>query len=100
MAVSARPPSAARPEPLLRFFLIIWSGQMLSLVGSALVQFALIWWLTTKHNSARVLATAMMMEVLPRILVRPFAGALVDRWPRRTVLIVADTVTALALVWR
>jgi DHA3 family macrolide efflux protein-like MFS transporter len=99
MAVSAKPPGASRPEPLMRFFLVIWCGQTLSLVGSALVQFALIWWLTTTHNSARVLATAMMMEVVPRVLVSPFAGALVDRWPRRTVLIVADTVTALALVW-
>ena len=40
-----------------RFF-AIWTGQAFSLVGSALVQFALIWWLTERTGSAAVLAMA------------------------------------------
>ena len=43
-----------------RFF-TIWSGQALSLFGSALVQFALIWWLTQKSGSATVLAVATLV---------------------------------------
>jgi DHA3 family macrolide efflux protein-like MFS transporter len=67
-----------------------------SLLGSQLVQFALVWWLTTTTRSASVLALATMMAVLPQILLTPFAGALVDRWNRRTVMVVADAVVALA----
>jgi len=78
-----------------RFF-TIWSGQALSLVGSALVQFALVWWLTIKTGSATTLATASLVALLPQIVLGPFAGALVDRWNRRIIMIVADTLIALA----
>lgn len=79
----------------LRFF-SMWSGQAVSLVGSSLVQFALVWWLTKTTGSATVLATASLVAMLPRILLAPFAGALVDRWNRKTVMIVADSLIALA----
>ena len=78
-----------------RFF-TIWGGQALSLVGSALVQFALVWWLTVETGSATVLATASLVALLPQIFLAPFAGALVDRWQRRRVMIVADFSIALA----
>lgn len=77
-----------------RFF-TIWIGQAFSLFGSALVQFALIWWLTQKSGSATVLAIATLVGMLPQIVVGPFAGALVDRWNRRIIMIVADGTIAL-----
>jgi DHA3 family macrolide efflux protein-like MFS transporter len=77
-------------------FLVIWTGQAFSLVGSQLVQFALVWWLTKTTESATVLALATMMAILPQILLGPIAGALVDRWNRRRVLILADGGIALA----
>jgi DHA3 family macrolide efflux protein-like MFS transporter len=86
-------------------FFTIWIGQAFSLLGSALVGFALIWWMTDTTGSATVLATAAIFEFLPRVFVGPLAGTLVDRWNRRRVMLVADTVTALAtavliyLVW-
>ena len=76
-----------------RFF-AIWTGQALSLFGSALVQFALIWWLTQESGSATVLAIATLVGMLPQILVGPFAGALVDRWNRRIIMIAADATIA------
>ncbi len=79
-------------------FVIIWTGQALSLVGSSLVQFSLVWWLTEASGSATVLAMATMMEVLPRIFIGPFAGALVDRWNRRVVMLISDALIALALL--
>jgi MFS transporter, DHA3 family, macrolide efflux protein len=78
-----------------RFF-TIWTGQAFSLFGSALVQFALVWWLTRETGSATVLATATLVALLPQIVLGPFAGALVDRWNRRIIMIVADTSIALA----
>lgn len=62
------------------------------------MQFALVWWLTEQTGSATILALATMIALLPQVLLSPFAGALVDRWPRRRVMIVADSVIALATV--
>ena len=77
-----------------RRFFTIWTGQALSLFGSALVQFALIWWLTQKSGSATVLAIATLVGMLPQIVIGPFAGALVDRWNRRLIMIIADATIA------
>lgn len=77
-------------------FFTIWGGQAFSLVGSALVQFALVWWLTTSTGSATTLTTATLMALLPQIFLGPFAGALVDRWNRRLIMIIADSGIALA----
>jgi hypothetical protein len=62
--------------PWLPRFALIWAGQQFSLVGSALAQFALVWWLTQKTGSATVLATASMVAVLPAVFLGPFVGAL------------------------
>ena len=78
-----------------RFF-TIWSGQAFSLLGSQLVQFALIWYLTVRTESATVLATASLVGMLPNVLIGPFIGPLVDRWDRRRTLIVADSIIAAA----
>jgi MFS transporter, DHA3 family, macrolide efflux protein len=61
-----------------------------------LVQFSLVWWLTQTTGSATVLATATLAAVLPAVIVGPLSGALVDRWNRRMVMIVADSLIALA----
>ncbi len=80
-------------------FLIIWTGQAFSILGSRLVSFALIWWLTRETGSAVVLATATTMVYLPQIFLGPFVGALVDRWNRRLVIILSDTAVALATLF-
>lgn len=94
---------ALQDEPLLgkgwlRNYLPMGIGQIVSLVGSALVQFALVWYVTKQTGSAAVLATATTAALLPNILLGPFVGALVDRWNRKLVMIIADLVVALATV--
>ena len=69
---------------------------MLSIFGSALVQFTLVWWLTQETGSATVLATFTLVGLLPQIIVQPFAGAIVDRISRKKVIIMADALIALA----
>jgi DHA3 family macrolide efflux protein-like MFS transporter len=73
-----------------RTFFIIWSGQAFSLFGSELVQFALVWFLTRQTGSASVLAMASFVALLPKVLISPFIGALIDRWNRQRVMIFAD----------
>jgi DHA3 family macrolide efflux protein-like MFS transporter len=77
-----------------RFF-TIWTGQAFSLVGSALVDFALIWRMTETTGSAAVLATATLVSRLPSVVLGPVAGTLVDRWHRRWVVVIADGAIAL-----
>jgi len=91
--------SQSIPQNWTRRFFTIWTGQAFSLFGSALVQFALIWWLTQKSGSATVLAIATLVGMLPQILLGPFAGALVDRWNRRIIMMIADaTIAAFSLL--
>jgi DHA3 family macrolide efflux protein-like MFS transporter len=80
-------------------FFSIWTGQAFSLVGSRLVQFALVWWLTETTGSATVLAMATLVAILPGVILGPFAGTLVDRWNRRAVMIAADGFVALVTAW-
>ena len=99
-------PQADVPQPAeptfnkgwLRNYLPMGIGQIVSLVGSALVQFALVWYVTKETGSATVLATATTAAIVPNILLGPFVGALVDRWNRKLVMIIADLVVALATV--
>jgi DHA3 family macrolide efflux protein-like MFS transporter len=88
-----------KPQPKWQApFFTIWTGQAFSLLGSSLVQFALVWWLTQKTHSATVLATATLMALLPGAFISPVAGVLVDRWNRRRVMITADAITALTII--
>jgi len=80
-------------------FFTIWSGQTISWVGSAVAQFGLIWWITEKTGSATILALATLISMLPGVILGPVAGALIDRWNRRIVMLVADGVIALASLW-
>ncbi len=86
-------------RPWKSTFFTIWSGQALSILGSQLVQFAIIWHLTKTTNSATTLAIASMMGLLPQVLLSPFIGTWVDRGNRRLFLIAADlTVAAFTVV--
>jgi DHA3 family macrolide efflux protein-like MFS transporter len=49
-------------------FFAIWTGQVFSLVGSRLVQFSLVWWLTQTSGSATVLTTATLVAILPDVV--------------------------------
>ena len=76
----------------------IWGGQALSILGSQLVQFALVWYLTVQTGSATVLATASLVGTLPQVIVGPFVGTLVDRSNRRWTMLLADSVITLATI--
>jgi DHA3 family macrolide efflux protein-like MFS transporter len=88
-----------RPSGWKAVFLTIWTGQQLSWVGSAVSGFALVWWLTETTGSATVLAMGTLITLLPGVLLGPIAGALVDRWNRRMVMLVADSTIAIFSAW-
>jgi DHA3 family macrolide efflux protein-like MFS transporter len=82
----------------MRPFLVIFSGQAFSLFGTRLVQFALVWYLTSQTGSAQVLTTASIAAIIPQVVIAPFAGALVDRWNRRRVMMISDSLIAGAIL--
>lgn len=85
----------ALPENWQYRFFTIWIGQAFSMLGSHLVGFAVVWYLTEQTGSAIVLTVGSLMSILPAVFIAPIAGALVDRWNRKMVMVVFDSITAL-----
>ncbi len=76
--------------PKLINFILIWIGQVVSIFGSGLGSFALGVWVFQQTGSVTMFALISVSGVLPGIVISPFAGALVDRWSRRTVMLLSN----------
>jgi MFS family permease len=83
----------------MRTFLIIWLGQLISMIGSGLTGFALGVWIFDQTGQALPFALTALFSQLPRVALAPIAGALADRWNRRLVMILADSGAALATLF-
>ena len=79
----------------LRAFGLMWSGQLVSLVGSGLTRFALGVWVYQRTGSVTDFTLITLFAFLPGLLAAPFAGALVDRWDRRWTMFWSDLGPAL-----
>lgn len=74
----------------LRAYVIVWSGQFLSLLGSGLTGFALGVYVYRLTGSATTLGIVFALGLLPSILAAPFTGSLVDRWGTKRALLVSN----------
>jgi DHA3 family macrolide efflux protein-like MFS transporter len=77
-------------------FFTIWSGQAVSLITSAILQMAIVFYLTEKTGSAMVLSMASLVAFLPYAVFGPAIGVLVDRYDRKKIMIGADLIIAAA----
>ncbi|WP_406207783.1 amino acid adenylation domain-containing protein [Kitasatospora sp. NBC_01560] len=87
---TAGEPAEDGPQPSMRRFLAVAAGQLVSITGSALTEFALPVWILLETGSMARYALYAVIAMLPGILVGPLAGALVDRLDRRKVMLAGD----------
>jgi MFS transporter, DHA3 family, macrolide efflux protein len=71
-------------------FTIVWLGQLVSMLGSGMTGFAITIWAWQETGQATVLALVGLATFGPSVLLAPFAGALVDRFDRKLVMVLAD----------
>lgn len=82
----------------LKTFLILWSTQSLSQLGSAMTNFALTLWLYEQTGSALKTALLSICSYAPYVCMSIFAGALSDRWDKKKVMLICDTFAACCTV--
>ena len=79
-------------------FLIIWLGQFASLLGSEMTNFAITIWAWEVTGQATPLSLIMVVTQIPRLLISPFAGIWVDRFNRKYLMLLGDTIAGLSTV--
>lgn len=81
-----------------RDYLYFWTGQLVSIFGSSVSQFVIVWWITLETQSALYLSLSSFLGFVPTVILSPFAGVLADRWSRKALIAVTDLLQALATV--
>ncbi len=71
-------------------FLIIWLGQIISILASGMSNFALTIWLFQQTRSATAMGLMQVCYILPFLLISPIAGVMVDRYNRKLMMMVSD----------
>ena len=89
-------PTANRES--FRQYLSFLLGQQFSLLGSSVVQFVIIWWITIETGNPLYLSLAALVGFAPIVILAPFTGVLVDRLNRKTVIVLADSCQSLATI--
>lgn len=79
----------------LKNYILLWSSQSLSQLGSNMTSFALSIWVYEKTNSALQSAALIICNYVPYVIVPIFAGALSDKWNKKTTMLVCDSFAAL-----
>lgn len=77
-----------------RNIILFLSSQTLSLFGSALVQYAIMWHITLTTQSGMMMTLYIICGFIPTFLLSPFAGVWADRYNRKTLIMLADAMIA------
>nr|AMP56336.1 MFS_1 [uncultured bacterium] len=76
--------------------LLFLSSQTISLFGSSLVQYAITWHITLKTQSGLMMAISIICGFLPMFFISPFAGVWADRYNRKMIIILSDSLIAIS----
>jgi MFS family permease len=94
---AGRPNVKWSPQLLTRDFTLVWWGQMVSQVGDGVSKLALLWFVYSITGSPLKTTMIGLLQTLPPILFGPFIGVVVDRVPKKLLLISSDLIRAVVL---
>lgn len=75
---------------------VFLTSQGISLFGSSMVNFAIVWYVTLTTSSGTMMTIAILTSFLPQIMISLFAGVWADRYNRKYVIMASDALTALS----
>lgn len=82
----------------LKLFIILWLTQSLSSFGSAMTNFALVIWLYQDSGSALKTSLLTVCSYAPYVIMSIFAGAVSDKWNKKTIMLICDSAAALCSI--
>ncbi|ARV60178.1 MFS transporter [Nostocales cyanobacterium HT-58-2] len=82
----------------MRTFFIVWLGQTVSIIGSGMTSFAFTIWVWELTGQATALTLFGFFSQVPQILIAPLAGVIVDRWSRKYLIMLGDTLSGLLTI--
>jgi DHA3 family macrolide efflux protein-like MFS transporter len=83
-------------------YVLLWMGQIVSATGNSIQYIALMWWIMEKFPSSQsgiVIGWMFAFNMIPVAAIGPFAGVLVDRIKRKTIVVVSDTARGGLILW-
>lgn len=85
-------------QQTFRSYVFFWAGQLFSLMGSSIVSFVIIVYITLETKSLVVLSLANFFFVFPILIITPIAGVFTDRYDRKKIILIADSMQAFLTV--
>lgn len=73
----------------------VWCARLISILGTELTSFGVSVWIYSSTGKATPMAITLLCSILPSIILGPFSGVICDRYNRKFVILVADTLAAL-----
>ncbi|GIO96021.1 MFS transporter [Paenibacillus lautus] len=80
-------------------FLLLWSGQLISTIGNGLTSFGLGIYVFQQTGKASGMALVTLLAFMPSLLLSAFAGVLADRYDRRLLMVLGDSLSAIGLAF-
>lgn len=80
-------------------FLLLWSGELISAIGSGLTSFGLGIYVYQQTGKVSAMAIITLLAFLPSLLLNPIAGVLADRYDRRLLMMIGDSLSAIGLIF-
>lgn len=83
----------------MQVFSIMWFGQLISIMGTSMTRYGLMLWAYEQNGKATTLSLLLFFSFLPYILLSPLAGAIVDKFDRKKIMIISDALTGFVTVF-
>ena len=88
--------TCTRDKAWKKRIILFLTSQTISLLGSSLTQYAIIWYVTLTTTSGIMLTISTLVTFIPQVLISLFAGVWADRYNRKNLIICADALVALS----